>query len=116
MLPMLKTILASLFKAPATIPFPHARRIAPGPLRGKVVLDRENCIFCGICGRCCPTGAIAVDRREKAWAVDPFGCVQCGYCVEACPKKCLGMSPELPTPGKRVAKEGHSDARIPDNA
>lgn len=116
MLPMLKTILASLFKTPATIPFPHAVRREPGPVRGKVVITLENCIFCGICGRCCPSGAIAVDRQEKSWAIDPFGCVQCGYCVESCPKKCLDMNPTLPSPGRREAKEGRDGARVPDNA
>lgn len=116
MLPMLRTILASVFKPPATIPFPPPVPAEPRPVRGHVSITVENCIFCGICKRGCPTGTIAVDRAAKTWAIDPFDCVLCGYCVEACPKKCLGMEPGLSRAGDRAAREERLDARIPDNA
>ena len=37
--------------------------------------------------------AIAVEKKERTWAIDPFRCVQCGTCVRVCPKHCLTMDP-----------------------
>ena len=57
--------------------------------RGRIEIDIDTCIFCGICSRKCPTDAIAVDKAEKTWTIERMGCIQCSCCVEACPKKCL---------------------------
>ena len=56
------------------------------------IIDKE-CILCGICAKSCPADAIAVEKKERTWAIDPFRCVQCGTCVRVCPKHCLTMDP-----------------------
>ena len=56
--------------------------------KGKLVCG-EACVFCGLCMKNCPAGAISVVRAEKSWTVDVQKCAQCGVCVEKCPKKCL---------------------------
>ena len=58
---------------------------------GKPVSDPSKCVFCGICAKKCPMGAIGVDRATKTWKLDADKCVACGTCAESCPKKCIIM-------------------------
>ena len=51
----------------------------------------EECVFCGLCAKNCPEGAITVDRPNKSWTLDKDKCVKCGLCVTKCPKKCLSF-------------------------
>ena len=48
-------------------------------------------VYCTLCAKVCPNGAITVDRANKEWELDTEKCVQCGICVSKCPKKCLTM-------------------------
>ena len=56
---------------------------------GKPVNDTSKCVFCTLCARKCPAGALEVNRAEKTWVLDEDKCVACGACAEACPKKCI---------------------------
>lgn len=56
---------------------------------GKPVQDPVKCVYCTICAKKCPAGALAVDRAEKTWALDEDVCVACGTCAEVCPKKAI---------------------------
>lgn len=58
---------------------------------GKPVSDPSRCVYCTLCAKKCPTGAIEVDRANKTWKLDDEKCVACGTCAEACPKKCIIM-------------------------
>ena len=58
---------------------------------GKPVSDPSKCVYCTICARKCPVGALEVDRANKTWVLDDEKCVACGTCAEACPKKCILM-------------------------
>ena len=51
--------------------------------------DASKCVYCTICARKCPAGALTVDRAAKTWTLDEDLCVGCGTCAEACPKKCI---------------------------
>lgn len=94
-LPIAKIIFSSLFKKNATLAYPFEPMPKDPLVRGHLEIDIDNCAFCGICGKKCPTQAINVDRNSKEWEIARFQCIVCGACVEACPKKCLHMSPEL---------------------
>lgn len=56
---------------------------------GKPVNDPSRCVFCTLCAKKCPAGAIEVDRVNKTWKLDEEKCVGCGTCAEVCPKKCI---------------------------
>jgi ech hydrogenase subunit F len=93
-----KTILKNLFSKPATTKYPFVKKEYPEGTRGKVEIDIDSCIFCGICSRKCPPNVIEVNREKKEWKIDPFGCISCSACVYACPKKCLFMNQEYTAP------------------
>ena len=93
------TILGGLFKKPVTTQYPLKPAVLPEELRGRVLIDIQKCISCGMCMRKCPAGAIVVDRSVKSWTINRFACVQCATCVDNCPVKCLRMEPQYAAPG-----------------
>ncbi len=56
---------------------------------GKPVQDPAKCVYCTICAKKCPAGALSVDRAAKTWTLDEDLCVGCGTCAESCPKKAI---------------------------
>lgn len=60
-------------------------------VKGKLTCS-DACVFCTLCAKNCPEGAITVDRATKTWSVDEEKCVQCGLCVSKCPKKALSFA------------------------
>lgn len=52
----------------------------------------DACVFCTLCAKVCPEGAIEVNREKKEWKLDQDACLQCGVCIEKCPKKCITMT------------------------
>jgi len=98
-----KMILRSLFKKPATLMYPIKPREWTENTRGRIEIDIDSCIFCGICSRKCPTSALKVDREAKSWMIARMGCIQCSCCVEVCPKKCLVNEPEYTAPDLKKA-------------
>jgi len=81
--------LKNLFSKPATYGYPFVKKEYKERYRGKIVIDIDDCLFCGLCSRKCPSGAITVDRNARTWSIERMGCVQCANCVEGCPKNCL---------------------------
>ena len=59
--------------------------------RSHIVNNVMKCIFCGMCERNCPAGAITVDRRNRTWTIDRNKCITCGACALDCPAKCLSL-------------------------
>ena len=103
-----KTVLHNLFSKPATRMYPQVPRVYPERTRGQISININDCIFCGICSKKCPTGAIAVTRETKTWAIKRFGCIQCGECVGVCPKKCLTMLQAYSTPNATKTVEEYA--------
>ena len=101
---MSKTVLKNLFTNPATKMYPIRPQVLYKNTRGKIAIEIDKCIFCGICSKKCPTSAIEVTRDSKSWQIDRLRCIACNACVDACPKKCLVMENEYskPTTGKNV--------------
>lgn len=91
MFDMVKRVTKRLFGRPATRLKPREPFAAA---RGRLTIDVDQCIFCGMCQRKCPAQAIAVDRGAKDWTLDPYACIICGACVDVCPKKCLKLTGE----------------------
>lgn len=47
-------------------------------------IDRETCIGCGDCVRCCPTGVLG-QQDDKAALLSPELCIYCADCEALCP-------------------------------
>lgn len=77
--------------APAAAPAAATAKCAAPVEDSKPHSDPEKCVYCTLCAKKCPVGAIEVDRANKTWVLDAEKCVGCGTCAEACPKKCITL-------------------------
>ena len=103
---MSRTISRNLVRGPATRMYPRVSREPYENTRGRIAIEIQKCIFCGLCQRRCPPKAITVTKEQKRWAIDRLYCITCGVCVEACPVHCLSMAREY----SRPAVERHEDS------
>jgi formate hydrogenlyase subunit 6/NADH:ubiquinone oxidoreductase subunit I len=95
---MSRMALKWALRKPVTCRYPfEPRRVLPGS-RGRLVFIKDNCVFCTVCAKKCPTRALGVNRAQKKWAIDRLQCISCGYCVEACPKDALQLSTDHGVP------------------
>jgi formate hydrogenlyase subunit 6/NADH:ubiquinone oxidoreductase subunit I len=110
-----KTIIKNLFSRPATRMYPTVAKKYFPRARGQVAINIDECIFCSICARKCPTGAINVSKDDKSWEIERLRCIQCNSCVDLCPKKCLSMlNAYTPVSTSSSVKDGYN-ARVSDN-
>jgi ech hydrogenase subunit F len=100
---MTKTVIKNLLGGPATLMYPKKKRAFTPITRGAVGIDINKCIFCGMCGRRCPTDAIVVTKDNREWQIDRLKCCTCNLCVEICPVKCLSMENQYTTPMRERA-------------
>ena len=106
-----KTAIRSIFIKPATMKYPFGpKRAYYANTRGRIVNNIEECIFCGICQKKCPTRALTVIKEEKTWKIDRMKCITCGSCVEHCPKKCLTMENIYSDPATEKKEEVYRHA------
>lgn len=89
MFDMLGNILKNVFSKPATRMYPMEKRETYKDVRGQIGIEIDNCIFCGICSKKCPSNAISVNKNDKSWEIDHYKCIICNVCKEVCPKKCI---------------------------
>jgi len=107
MFEMLGNILKNLTSKPATRRYPFEKREPFKDTRGKLGINIDDCIFCGICSKKCPSDALVVNKSEKSWELDPFKCIICGSCCDTCPKKCLHMEEQYTASSYTKHKSKH---------
>jgi formate hydrogenlyase subunit 6/NADH:ubiquinone oxidoreductase subunit I len=94
---MLRDILESFFKNPATQMYPEEKIAPPERYRGELLFDPKLCTGCCLCTKDCPSKAIELvilDRAAKRFVLKYHRdrCVYCGQCVVNCKFKCMGMA------------------------
>jgi len=95
---MIKQVLQSIFKKPATTRYPFFKSEPPKSFRGKLKFYPERCIGCKFCMKDCPSGAITIIKAgEKQFEceIDLAKCIYCAQCVDSCPKKALEATNEF---------------------
>jgi len=95
---MLRQVLKSIFKKPATTRYPFIKSAMPENFRGKIVFHPERCIGCRMCMRDCPSNAIVIKKvGEKQFEAefDLGKCIYCAQCVDSCLKKALESSKDF---------------------
>lgn len=95
---MSRLVLKWALTKPPTSRYPFEPRQPIAGSRGQLVFTKDNCVYCTVCAKKCPTGALTVNRAQKQWIIDRLRCISCGYCVEACPKNSLELSTSHGTP------------------
>lgn len=89
---MSKLALKWAVKKPVTSRYPFEPRRTVTGSRGRLVFTKDKCVYCTVCAKRCPTGALGVNRAQKKWTIDRLMCITCGYCIEVCPKKSLSFA------------------------
>ncbi len=95
---MLKQVLESIFKKPATLNYPAEKPEAPERFRGKISFDASKCIGCRLCVKDCPSGAIDIKKvgdKQFELSIDLAKCIYCGQCVDSCAKKAIDVTREF---------------------
>ncbi len=94
---MLRDVLESFIKKPATQIYPGEKVITSERFRGKLIYTPSACTGCCLCSKDCPSNAIelvTIDRAAKRFVLKYRldRCVYCGQCVANCKFKCMSMS------------------------
>jgi len=70
---MSKLALKWALTKPPTTRYPFEPRQPIAGSRGQIVSRRTTCVYCTVCAKKCPTGALVVNRAEKNGSLT--GCV-----------------------------------------
>ena len=81
-----------VLRKPVTSRYPFEPRRPLAGSRGQLVYTPKDCVYCTVCAKKCPAGALTVVRAEKKFGINRLRCISCGYCVELCPKNSLVLS------------------------
>lgn len=86
--------LKHLFEWDITEQYPEERPNLYPRFRGRLILNPEKCIVCGMCVKTCPNNVLSFTQARlkegkkkvlTSYTIDHQYCMFCNLCVEACP-------------------------------
>ena len=92
----LKILFRNLLQGPSTDPFPLGETFTPERLRGRVKIDPNLCMGCGVCRHVCAAGAINIrqkpDNSGYTITVWQDSCCLCASCRQYCPTGAMSIT------------------------
>ncbi|MDR2160536.1 MAG: 4Fe-4S binding protein [Desulfovibrio sp.] len=108
----LKILARNLLQGPATEPFPYQEATTPQRLRGRVELNADLCVGCGICRHVCPGGAIRIEpdaeRAGYSFSIWHNTCALCASCRHFCPTGAISLSTDWHSAHRQTEKYSHA--------
>ncbi|MCM8790242.1 MAG: 4Fe-4S binding protein [Candidatus Omnitrophica bacterium] len=95
---MIRLVVETFFKKPATTLYPFKKVEMPANFRGKIIFKPHLCIGCQMCMKDCPSGAIKITKlpnKKFECEISLAKCIYCAQCVDSCPKKALESTKEF---------------------
>ena len=109
----LKILVRNLLRGPATAPFPFQAAPTPDRLRGRVVLNPDLCLGCGICRHVCPGEAIRLEPDEEgtgySFSIWHNTCALCASCRHFCPTGAITLTADWHGAHPQANKYGHAE-------
>lgn len=91
----LKILFRNLLDGPSTDPFPLGETVTPQRLRGRVHVDPELCMGCGMCRYSCMAGAIHIGHKPDGTGytitIWHNSCCLCASCRHYCPTGAISL-------------------------
>lgn len=56
-----------------------------------IILDKDQCVNCGICTSLCITRALSLDKNSFKLIFDKEKCILCGICLNSCPVNAIKL-------------------------
>ena len=92
-------LLNNVVSGPCTDPFPFGETYSPKTIRGRVRIDPDLCMGCGMCRHSCVAGAINIQKHKgKGWTITVWqdSCCLCASLTAPCmlsPSNLTGIPP-----------------------
>ena len=90
-------LLNNVISGPSTDPFPFGETFSPKTIRGRVRIDPDLCMGCGMCRHSCVAGAINIQKHKgKGWTITVWqdSCCLCASCLTYCPMHAVTIEPD----------------------
>ena len=110
------TVLKHVFRKRITLEYPEKKALLNERFRGRLYVDMDKCIACGMCQKVCPSfGTLTIEKEQaegskpvlKSFTIDAGQCIFCSNCVNTCPVKALYMTKEY-----ELAKYGLEELKL----
>lgn len=92
----LKVLFRNLLEGPSTDPLPTLDTPTPERVRGRVLVDPNLCVGCGVCKRVCAAGAIDITRKadKSGFTITVWrnSCCLCAACRHYCPTGAMSIN------------------------
>jgi len=95
---LLWEIIRTSLHGPETVRYPFGDIEMQSGLRGKLVMDPELCIGCGLCVRDCPGFALVLEKQDRhnfKLIYTSARCAFCGLCEMVCQKSAIRLVNEF---------------------
>lgn len=92
----MKVLFRNLLQGPSTDPFPLGETFTPERVRGRVVVDPDLCVGCGVCKYVCAAGAIDISKKadNSGYTITVWrdSCCLCASCRHFCPTGAMQLN------------------------